>query len=309
MLEARMSTSPRGAGATPVADMRAGYRAHRKSMNSSAPIDVATRDIVLHGPSGPLPARHYACEDGDGLSPGLVYFHGGGFVVGDLESHDGLCRRLTSYARIRVIAIDYRLAPEHPFPAAHDDALAAVREVFDRAAQFGVDVTQIGVGGCSAGGNIAASVALDLRNDPDRRLALQALFYPVTWPSEETSSRRTMDGWVLSRAGLAWFEQALGAKGHPDATRTYLEQVSDLTAAPPALLVTAGYDPLRDEGQAYIARLRTAGVQTSYLDYPDLVHDFLLMADVSPAVGQATWEIAGLLSQTLRRSAVDQLPS
>lgn len=302
MLDARRAVAARGAGATPVADMRAGYREHRISMNQSAPTDLVVRDIVLYGPDGPLSARLYSPDDSDAPLPGLVYFHGGGFVLGDLESHDGLCRRLASYARIRLIAVDYRLAPEHPFPASHNDALAATKQVFDRAAQLGLSVDQIGVGGCSAGGNLAASVALDLRHDGRYNLALQALFYPVTWPAEETPSRQTLDGWVLSRAGLAWFEQALGAKDHPAANRTYLEAAPDLRGGAPALVVTAGYDPLRDEGKAYLDRLRTAGVQTSHLDYPDLVHDFLLMADVSPAVGQATWQIAGLMSQSLRRS-------
>ena len=216
----------------------------------------------------------------------LVYFHGGGFVIGDLETHDGHCRRLAAGSGCRVLAVDYRLAPEHPFPAGHDDALAATKWAFDHAADLGADPRRIAVGGDSAGGNLAASVALDLRDDPQRKLAFQLLLYPGIWPVEETQSRKDLDGPVLTRAALEWFDKMLAAAGHPHAHRAWLAK-RDVHTAPPAFVVTAGFDPLKDEGREYAERLSAAGVPTRHVEYPSLVHDFYIMADVSPAVATA----------------------
>jgi acetyl esterase len=278
--------------------VRAGYRAQRQAQDQSAPKDVETRDLTVGGAEGEIPARLYrpaGLGDPSGL---LVYFHGGGFVIGDLETHDGHCRRLAAGAGCRVLAVDYKLAPEHPFPASHDDALAATKWAFDNAADLGADPRRIAVGGDSAGGNLAASVALDLKDDPARRIAFQLLLYPGIWPDEETASRKALDGPVLTREALDWFEKLLAAIAHPHAHRVMLGR-RDLAGAPPALVVTAGFDPLKDEGRDYAARLTAAGVQARHVEYPSLVHDFYVMHDVSPAVAQAAAETAAALKAAL----------
>lgn len=278
--------------------VRAGYRAQRQAQDQNSPKDVETRDLKVAGGAGEIPARLYrptGAGDPTGL---LVYFHGGGFVIGDLETHDGHCRRLATESGCRVLAVDYRLAPEHPFPAGHDDALAATKWAFDNASDLGVDPRRIAVGGDSAGGNLAASIALDLRDDPQRRLAFQLLLYPGIWPDAETQSRKDLDGPVLTRAALAWFDKMLAATGHPHAHRAMLG-ARDLKGAPPALVVTAGFDPLKDEGREYAERLSAAGVSARHVDYPELVHDFYIMPDVSKAVAKAAAETAQALKAAL----------
>lgn len=283
----------------PPAMVRANYQAQRVATNQGAPKTVATRDITIEGPAGPIPARLYTPQGAAAVTPGLVYYHGGGFVIGDLETHDGHCRRLADFAGVRVLAVDYRLAPEHPFPAGHDDALAAVKWAFDHAAEIGFDPAKIAVGGCSAGGNLAASVAIDLKDDPKRRIAFQLLLYPGIWPEEETQSRKELDGPLLTKEVLAWFEKHLAADGHPQVARVALGRVKDLGGLPPALIVTAGYDPLKDEGRDYAERLNAAGVAAAHVEYPDMVHDFYILGDVSPAVVEAAKETAATLKTAL----------
>ena len=272
----------------PPALVRAGYQAQRKAQNvRTAPADVETRDLSVGGGAGHVAARLYTPAGAANPSGLLVYFHGGGFVIGDLESHDGHCRRLAAFSGQRVLAVDYRLAPENPFPAGHDDALAATRWAFDHAAELGADPARIGVGGDSAGGNLAASVAIDLRGDAARRLKLQLLIYPALWPAEETQSRRERDGPVLSKAAMAWFESCLAFADHAEAHRVAPARTPDLKGLPPAYVVTAGFDPLEHEGRDYAAALAAAGVAARPVNYPSLVHDFFIMGDVSPAVIEA----------------------
>ncbi|MBS0362231.1 MAG: alpha/beta hydrolase [Proteobacteria bacterium] len=275
--------------------VRAGYRMQRQAQDQTAPKDVETQDLHV---AGNIPARLYIPPQAVRPSALLVYFHGGGFVIGDLESHDGHCRRLAAGAGCRVLAIDYRLAPEHPFPASHDDALSATVWVFDHAHELGADPARIAVGGCSAGGNLAASVALDLKDDPKRRLKFQLLLYPGIWPEEETASRKALDGPVLTREALAWFEKLLAAVGHPQAHRAMLAD-REVAHAAPALVVTAGFDPLKDEGRDYAARLKAAGVNARHVEYPGLVHDFYVMCDVSKAAAAASAETAAALKAGL----------
>jgi acetyl esterase len=284
--------------AIPPEMIRAGYRMQRQAQNLNAPKDVETRDLQIDGAAGRIGARLYVPAGAPATTPGLVYFHGGGFAIGDLETHDGHCRRLAAYSGFRVLAVDYRLAPEHPFPAGHDDALAATRWAFDHAAEIGFDPARIAVGGCSAGGNLAASVSIDLKSDPKRRLAWQMLLYPGIWPDEETASRQRLDGPILTKAAIAWFDKCLGAGDHPQRARAMLGG-ADVAGAPPALVVTAGYDPLQDEGRDYAARLEAAGVRARHLHYPDLVHDFYIMGDVSPAVDAAAHEAAEAMKAAL----------
>ena len=283
----------------PPSMVRENYRAERTSQNTRAPQDVEARDLKIGGGAGEIAARLYTPPGAPAVTPGLVYFHGGGWVIGDLETHDGHCRRLAAYAGVRVLAVDYRLAPEHPFPASHDDALAATKWAFDHAGELGVDPDRIAVGGCSAGGNLAASVALDLRGDPKRRLAYQMLLYPVIWLREETATRRERDGPLLTKEAMAWFETHLACDAHEAVHRARLGDVTDLSGAPPALVVTAGHDMLEDEGREYVARLQAAGVEAELLHYDTLLHDFYIMADISPAVDVAARETAEKLKRAL----------
>jgi acetyl esterase len=291
-LEAQAAAAPRGDGppmaAIPPELIRAGYRAGRTALNvSSVPPGVEARDLEVGGGAGPRPARLYTPAEAATPSGLLVYFHGGGFVIGDLETHDGHCRRLAHHSGQRVMAVDYRLAPENPFPAGHDDALAATRWAFDLAAELGADPARIGVGGDSAGGNLAASVARDLRDDAARRLKLQLLLYPATWPEELTQSRQERDGPVLSKAAMDFFERALAFAGHAQSHRATPGRAKDFAGLPPAYVVTAGFDPLEHEGRDYAAALNAAGVKAEWVNYAGLVHDFFIMGDVSPAVGEA----------------------
>lgn len=286
--------------AVPPAMVRAGYQMQRKASDQNPPQDVVAKDFQIEGPAGPIPVRLYTPGGVKTPSGGLVYFHGGGFVIGDLETHDGHCRRLASLAGVRVLAVDYRLAPENPFPAGHDDALAATRWAFDHAAEIGVDPARIAVGGDSAGGNLAASVAIDLKDDPKRRLAFQLLLYPVIWPLDQTASRRELDGPVLSKAAMAWFEKSLAADGHAQEARAFLGKAElGGGALPPALVVTAGFDPLKDEGRDYAARLNAAGAKADHVEYASMVHDFYVMPSVSPAVLDVAKETAAALKAAL----------
>jgi len=284
----------------PIEMLRAGYRAQRVGQNAaSSPADVEARDLAVAGADGPIAARLYTPHGALPPGPCLVYFHGGGFVIGDLETHDGHCRRLAVFSGARVLAVDYRLAPEYPFPASHDDALAATRWAFDHAAEIGVDPSRIGVGGDSAGGNLAAAVAIDLRGDRAHRLKFQLLLYPALWPLEATASKRDRDGPVLSKEAMAFFEKSLAADTHPGGVRAAPAQAADLAGLPPALVVTAGHDPLEDEGRDYAKALQAAGVAARHLSYPTLVHDFYIMGDVSPAVAEAARETAAALRAAL----------
>jgi acetyl esterase len=302
MLEEQARNTPAGPPLSHVPpDMvRAGYRAQRTAQNlKTSPNDVATRDLQVSGAGGPLGARLYTPADAGALSGLLVYFHGGGFVIGDLETHDAHCRRLARASGQRVLAVDYRLAPEHPFPAGNDDALAATRWAFDHASELGADAARIGVGGDSAGGNLAASVAHDLKGDARRRLKLQLLLYPATWPHAETQSRQERDGPVLSKAAMAYFEQALAFAGHPEAHRAMPARASEFAHLPPAYIATAGFDPLEHEGRDYAAALAAAGVPARHANYPALVHDFFIMGDVSPAVVVAAAEAGAAVREAL----------
>jgi acetyl esterase len=279
--------------------VRAGYVMQRQSQDQNAPKDVETRDFAIPGPHGDIPVRFYTPAGVPTPSGLLVYYHGGGWVIGDLDTHDGHCRRMAAWGACRVMAVHYRLAPEHPFPKGHDDALAAATWAFDRAKEIGVDPKRIAVGGDSAGGNLAASVALDLKDDPGRQLAFQLLLYPATSSEWNTASRKTLDGPILTFEAMRWFEKLVAAVGHPQVHRMAPGDAEDLEGAAPALVVTAGHDCLKDEGAAYAERLKAAGVAARHVEYPSLPHDFYVMPDVSPAVIAAAKETAAALKAAL----------
>lgn len=279
--------------------LRAGYRMQRQSQDQNAPKDLDVRDFNIPGPHGDIAVRLYEPQGLARPSGLLVYFHGGGWTIGDLETHDGHCRRMAAWGGCRVMAVDYRLAPEHPFPKGHDDALAATRWAFDHAAEIGADPKRIAVGGDSAGGNLAASVAIDLKDDPARKIAFQLLLYPATTAEWKTESRRTLDGPTLTFEMMRWFEKNLGVGDHPEAHRLSPLDARDVAGVAPALVVTAGHDCLKDEGCAYAERLTTAGVAARHVEYPELPHDFYVMADVSPAVNAAARETAQALKAAI----------
>ncbi len=256
---------------------------------------------MLRGAGGRLEARVYAPAGLDRPSPGLVFFHGGGFVTCDLDTHDSFCRRLAGLGRVRVVAVRYRLAPEHPFPAAVDDAVEAFRAVLEEAPALGLDPERLGVGGDSAGGNLAAVVSLRLRHEA-RRPSLAALIYPAVDATCSMGSHVTMGGrYYLTRSMLDWYYQHyLGAdaalREHPDASPLLAD---DVRGHAPSLVYTAHFDPLRDEGVAYTKRLRAGGVLVRHRSFDAMLHGFLMMGGVSPAALEATESIAREIGEAL----------
>jgi len=259
--------------------------------------DVArVEDRLVPGPAGDVPVRIYWPE-GEGPHPGLVFFHGGGFVIGSVDTHDGSCRSLCRQASCVVVSVDYRLAPEHPFPAAPEDCYAATCWVAENAARIGVDPTRLAVGGDSAGGNLAAVVSLMAREREGPALCFQLLIYPVTDCSFDTLSyRENAEGYFLTRDHMKWFwRQYLKDPGdgvHPHASPMRAE---DLAGLPPALCVTAEFDPLRDEGEAYTERLRAAGVGATLSRYDGMFHGFFGMGAVLDQAGNAVEEACAAL--------------
>jgi acetyl esterase len=242
--------------------------------------DVSVHDRAVGGGEGDRRARIYRPEAARGAStPGLVWFHGGGFVIGSIESHDGICRRLAKEAGVVVVSVDYRLAPEHPFPAAVHDAVAATRWVVDNAASLELDPRAVAVGGDSAGGNLAAVTAQTLRTGPHRP-AFQLLIYPATdFTRGHPSHTHFNRGLVLTKESMDWFtHNYLPSKEDVRDPRASCLFADDLAGLPPAFVLTAGFDPLRDEGRAYAERMRAAGVVVDHHCSEASVHGFLNMA-------------------------------
>lgn len=268
-------------------------------------------DKTIPGPDGPLSVRIYH-PGGDQPLPVMVYFHGGGFAVGSIASHENVTRRIARDAQVVVVSVDYRLAPEHPYPAALDDAYAAAQWVSQHAAKFGGDPRRIAVGGDSAGGNLAAAVSLKARDVGEPTISLQVLIYPaLSMLDEESESRQRHEGYVLSRQDMEqfriWYLPDENQWRHPYASPLKAEE---LTGLPAACVLTAAFDPLRDDGEAYARRLREAGVPTVYRDYAGMLHGFLSFGDavallpggedrLLPAAAEAYRDIATAVAQTL----------
>ncbi len=274
---------------------------------SSRPAEMAElRELVLAGAGHPLPARLYVPpEAANGRDhPLVVYYHGGGWVVGDLDTHDAFCRALAAGAGARVLSVDYRLAPEHPFPAPVDDALASYREAVARAEELGADPARVAVAGDSAGGHLAAVTALQARSDPQPP-AFQMLIYPATDCAETSASRLAFaTGFLLTKENMEWYEENfIGAADRRDPRVSPLH-AEDLAGVAPALVVTAGFDPLRDEGEAYAARLREAGVPTLLRRHPGFVHGFTHVMIGGPAPREAVAEMGGVLRGALASSQI-----
>lgn len=261
--------------------------------------DVVDRDIA--GPRGRIRIRIYTPTDAAELSATLVFFHGGGWVVGSLDSHEPVCRFLAEQARVRVVAVDYRLAPEHRFPAAVEDCWAAYEWVCDNAALVGADPGQIAVGGDSAGGNLAASVAL-LGRDAGRSPAFQLLLYPGTdFLADGDSKRLFGSGFYLTTAMMDYYTDAYLSddeeKLNPLASPLQADGLSGLC---PAYVMTAGFDPLRDEGEAYAAALAAAGVKVTARRFEGMIHSFVNMVGVGRSAPAAMAEVAAALKNALQ---------
>jgi len=256
----------------------------------------------LPGPAGRLRFRLYVpVAVPPGPSPGLVYFHGGGFVIGGLDTHDGLCRLLCNASGCRVISVDYRLAPEHRFPAAVEDALTATRWVAAHASELGIDPGRIAVGGDSAGASLAAVVCQLARQQGGPRPALQLLFCPGTDRSADTASSRDFaEGYLLERKAMDWFaDQYLDAGVDRRDPRISPLLAADVADLPPAHIHTAEFDPLRDEGKAYADRLAQAGVAVRYTCHPGMIHHFYGLIEAIPYARTAVEEAGAAVREAL----------
>jgi len=280
------------------------YRESRAALSPPVPEVDAVRDLAACGPAGPIPVRLYR---GLGTAAGaplpvLVFFHGGGWTIGDLDTHDIVCRTLANKARCAVVAVDYRMGPEHKFPAAVEDCLAATRWVASQTAVLGVDAARIAVGGDSAGGNLATVVAISMRDAGGPSLALQALVYPATDQRMDSASHaRFGEGYLLTRDNMFWFRGNYLAPADYDDWRASPLRASDLARLPPAHIITAGYDPLVDEGRAYSDRLVAAGVPVLYECFEGMTHGFLTMGGVVAAANHALNRLGQSLAQAFKQ--------
>jgi acetyl esterase len=288
----------------PVAEAREQFMRARATFLAAPEAVAACVDRTLPGPAGEIPVRIYRAH-GSGpeeLLPALVFFHGGGWVFGNLDSHDPLCRALANRARCAVIAVDYRLAPENKFPAAFEDALAALRGVARLGRELGIDGARLAAAGDSAGGNLVAVAAIEFRASGGPRLALQVLLYPVTDLAMTTPSHHRLgQGYMLTHERMLFFRNAyLRDTRDIDDWRASPLKARDLSQLPPALVVTASYDPLLDEGKAYADRLAAAGVPVTYRCYEGVIHGFLTMAGKIDLGQTGIEEIAQALRQALQ---------
>jgi acetyl esterase len=289
------------AGAELVADSVAQSRAllgESRHLVSGKPIEpVSVREVAVPTPDGDLPATLYAPVGLPEPSALLVFFHGGGWVIGSRATHDNAVRFLAKHAGVRVLSVEYRLAPEFPFPAATADALAAFEYAHAKASDLGADPDRIAVGGDSAGGNLAAVVAQQAVRKGGPAPAFQLLIYPGTDFAERYRSQDLFgEGLFLTDKDMKWFQNHYVPEGCDlrDPRLSPL-RADDLSGLPPALVVTAGFDPLRDEGEAYAKKLREAGVQVALRRHDDLIHGFINFTGVGTRFREALAEMAGAL--------------
>ena len=303
---ARKAGYPPFESLTPAA-ARVAYAASWDAMQSPGGEVAAVRDVQIPGPASALTLRIYRGlgTAADTPLPCMLFLHGGGWVIGNLESHDRMCRRLASVARICVVAVDYRLAPEHPFPAALDDAAAALRWVAEHAAELQIHPAGIGVGGDSAGGNLAAALALMARDGDVPRAAYQALLYPVLDQTASSASYRGVTSGVpLTAATMHWFigQYTPNASDRMDWRASPLMGAS-LANTPPAFVLTVAHDPLCDEGRAYARRLDADGVRVTALHLNDQTHGLLGQGKFVPAANAIGDYVFNTIGHELHRAA------
>jgi acetyl esterase/lipase len=265
--------------------------------DSSAPADVTNR--AFEGPAGSVPVRLYAPIEAEKQTlPALVFFHGGGWVAGDLDTHDGFCRRLCAASGWRVIAVDYRRAPEHPFPAAFDDCIGATRWAAANAGAHGIDPARLAVGGDSVGAGLAAAVALAARDGGGLRLALQVLVCPILDVGRAEGSRDAFaEGYFISRAAFARDLADYAPDLAADDPRLSPQRAASLAGLPPAVIHTAEFDPFRDEGEAFAARLASAGVPVRADRHDGMIHYFYALARPIPHASEAATMIGAQMRE------------
>lgn len=262
---------------------------------------AGVEDRSIPGPHGQIPIRIYTPEGAEN-APVIIYYHGGGWVVGNIDTHDALTRELANRSSSIVVSVDYRLAPENPFPAAVEDAYATLEWVSQNAESLGGDPSMIAVAGDSAGGNLAAVVSLMSRDKNGPAIKFQALIYPATnlYTMDTESHNNFAEGFFLSKEGMEWFRsQYLPRKEDwtdPHASPLLAKDHSNL---PPAIVITAQFDPLRDEGEAYAEKLKQAGVPVKLTRYDGMIHGFVSFADLLDEATEALDEIAAELKRTL----------
>jgi acetyl esterase len=282
------------------AEARAFYLQGRVVTNPEPPELKSANPLAIPSPAGAIPARIYTptkLRQSGGLAPCLVFFHGGGWVIGDLDSHDVVCRKLAHEGELIVISVDYRLAPEHKFPAAVDDAIVATKWIADNAKQLGIDAGRLMVGGDSAGGNLAAVVALAARDGNGPKIAGQVLIYPATdFSMKHPSHSEPETSILLTHTVIKWFrDHYLNGLADGQDWRASPALAKTLAGLPPAYVLTAGADPLRDEGNEYAARLKDAGVAVTYRTFPGQFHGFFTMGKLLQQANVAASEIAAWL--------------
>jgi acetyl esterase len=277
------------------------YMQARVVMNPVPPELKSAEPLAIPAPHGTIGARIYApktLRTKHGLAPCLVFFHGGGFVIGNIETHDVVCRKLAHEGELIVISVDYRLAPEHRFPAAVEDTVTSTRWIASNAKQLGIDASRLFVGGDSAGGNLAAVVSLHARDNGGPALAGQMLVYPGTDFSRKHPSHREPETSVLlTHSVLGWFMNHYMGDADMSDWRASPARAKTLAGLPPAYVLTAGADPLRDEGDEYAARLKDAGVPVAYKHFPGQFHGFFTMGKLLKQADVAVTDIAAWLKQ------------
>jgi len=286
----------------PLPELRQQLRTMVKLMDEPAPPLARIEDVTIPGPAGPMPARLYAgARAGGPALPVVAYFHGGGWVQGDLETHHGVCARLAEASGAMVVAFDYRLAPEHPFPAPVEDCVAAYRWLRAHGRDLGADPGRVAVAGDSAGGNLAAVVSQQIAAHGERVPTAQVLIYPaVDFALDTPSHREGEDAHIIPADRVRWYADRYLPPGldrfDPRASPL---RAHDLSGQPPTLLITAGFDPLRDEGHAYAAALRNAGVDVVDHEYPGQIHGFVFLTKAIPEGLECAHEIADFVRRRL----------
>jgi acetyl esterase len=278
------------------AEARDLYLKGRVVSNPEPPELAEVKPLSIPAPHGAIPGRIYTPKNlrkANGAAPCLVFYHGGGWVIGDLDSHDVVCRKLAHEGELIVISVDYRLAPEHKFPAAVDDAISATKWVAANAKALGIDTTRLMVGGDSAGGNLAAVVALAARDGDGPKIAGQVLIYPATdFAMTHPSHSEPETSILLTHSVIKWFcNHYLSGPADADHWKASPARATTLSGLPPAYVMTAGADPLRDEGDEYAARLKEAGVSVTYRHFPGQFHGFFTMGKLLNQANVAACEI------------------
>ena len=281
-----------------------GRQTFAQLMSMVGPKDVPVgkvQNIVIPGPAGDIRARVYAPIAGGGEAlPAMVFFHGGGFVVGDLDTHDGLCRLMAHEGGFMVVAVDYRLAPEHKWPTQIDDALAATRWIFANAPSLGIDAGRIAIGGDSAGGMLAARVTQAMQAQGGFKLAFQLLLFPVTDFTADTRLDGPFRGGLFpgkTRPSNGVYSQVLPPGADRASPKLSPLNARDFSGLPPAYILLGGYDPLHDEGLSYADKLKAAGVQVTVADYSDMVHCFIYLQSILPQAHEAVADAAAAVRQ------------